>query len=132
MQLSSLVASSLLLAGSVLAQDTSQVQAVKVSNKNGDLVFTPNNIKAAVDTYVQFQYYAKNHSVAQSDFAHPCMPIAQTMPGAAGFFSGFMPTTNDAPQRPVFTIKIKDTKPIWFYCSQAKHCQTGMVGAINA
>ena len=33
---------------------------------------------------------------------------------------------------PTFTIKVKNTKPIWFYCSQGKHCQSGMVGVINA
>jgi len=32
---------------------------------------------------------------------------------------------------PTFTIEVNDTKPIWFYCSQGKHCQSGMVGAIN-
>jgi hypothetical protein len=51
------------------------------------------------------------------------------------FFSGFMPTnaTNRAQKGVLtYTIHVKDTKPVWFYCSQAKHCQAGMVGAINA
>jgi len=51
------------------------------------------------------------------------------------FFSGFMPTNATAAATKnilTYTIRVPDTKPIWFYCSQAKHCQGGMVGAINA
>lgn len=33
---------------------------------------------------------------------------------------------------PTYTVMINDTKPIWLYCSQEKHCQSGMVAAINA
>lgn len=36
-----------------------KVQVVKVSNKNGDLTFTPNNITAAVGSFVQFHFYPK-------------------------------------------------------------------------
>jgi hypothetical protein len=32
---------------------------------------------------------------------------------------------------PTFTITINNTTPLWFYCAQAKHCQNGMVMAIN-
>jgi len=32
---------------------------------------------------------------------------------------------------PTFTITINNTSPLWFYCAQAKHCQSGMVMAIN-
>jgi hypothetical protein len=32
---------------------------------------------------------------------------------------------------PTFTITVNGTGPEWFYCSQAKHCQSGMVFAIN-
>jgi hypothetical protein len=51
------------------------------------------------------------------------------------FFSGFMPasaTGGNSSQLLTYTIRVSDTKPIWFYCSQGKHCQAGMVGAINA
>jgi hypothetical protein len=58
------------------------------------------------------------------------------------FFSGFMPvgaagvgantSAAAAPQVLTYTIRVMDTKPVWYYCSQAKHCQGGMVGAINA
>ncbi|MCJ1232716.1 hypothetical protein MMC14_000669 [Varicellaria rhodocarpa] len=109
------------------------VQVVKVSNKNGSLVYSPNNIEAAVGSMVQFQFYPKNHSVTQSTFANPCVPINNIMSSVTGFFSGFMPTSDvSGSDSPIFTLMINDTNPIWFYCSQAKHCQAGMVGAINA
>ena len=106
------------------------VQVVKVSNMNKTLVFEPNNIQAAPGSMVQFQFYPMNHSVVQAAFAAPCQPINNVMPTVQGFFSGFMPVTGT--ETAVFTLPINDTKPIWFYCSQGKHCQAGMVGAINA
>jgi hypothetical protein len=64
----------------------------------------------------------------QSSFADPCHPQA-----GGGFFSGFV-FTPDGPSKTTFTITVKDTKPIWFYCAQTAmmHCQAGMVGAVNA
>ena len=38
---------------------TVKVYIVKVSNKNGDLTFAPNNLKAAVGSLVQFHFYPK-------------------------------------------------------------------------
>ncbi len=73
----------------------------------------------------------QNHSVVQSTFDNPCEPIAKNMPGTAGFFSGFMPVSENSSMMPSYSIAINDTKPIWFYCSQGKHCQQGMVGVIN-
>lgn len=78
----------------------------------------------------------QNHSLVQSNFANPCIPIQNIQPNVTdAFFSGFMPnnsTFGSTSNVPTYTIRVKDTKPIWFYCSQAKHCQAGMVGAINA
>ncbi|KAH6668307.1 hypothetical protein B0J14DRAFT_641890 [Halenospora varia] len=89
---------------------------IKVAvGEGGSLRYTPNNITA------------KNHSVVQSSFANPCHPLA------GGFFSSFVPTKN-SPSGASFTVIVNDTRPIWFYCSQtsSSHCQSGMVGAINA
>lgn len=36
-----------------------KVQVVKVSNKNGNLTFAPNNITAVVGSFVQFHFYPK-------------------------------------------------------------------------
>ncbi|KAL8966567.1 MAG: hypothetical protein Q9183_003314 [Haloplaca sp. 2 TL-2023] len=107
------------------------VHVVKVGNKNGDLTFEPNNLQAAPGSMVQFHFYPKNHSVVQSTFDQPCQPIKNNMPSAMGLFSGFMPVKPDDAMMPSYTIMVNDTKPIWYYCSQGKHCQSGMVGVIN-
>jgi hypothetical protein len=39
--------------------------------------------------------------------------------------------TSQATTIPTFTVTVNGTSPMWFYCSQAKHCQSGMVFAIN-
>lgn len=75
--------------------------------------------------------YSQNHSVVQSTFDQPCQPIQNIMPNVTGFFSGFMPVAAGATEMPVYTIAVNDTRPIWFYCSQGRHCQAGMVGVIN-
>ena len=71
----------------------------------------------------------QNHAVVQSTFDNPCVPQDNA------FFSGFVPTSDSTTaSRTTFTITVKDTKPIWYYCPQTvgDHCQNGMVGAINA
>ncbi|KAL8686089.1 MAG: hypothetical protein Q9218_007356 [Villophora microphyllina] len=130
-----------------------QVHVVKVSNKKGDLTFEPNNLQAAPGSMVQFHFYPKvsirdntnalarhvkadkfvtqNHSVVQSTFDQPCQPINNNNASVDGFFSGFMPVKANDSMMPSFTIMVNDTKPIWYYCSQGKHCQAGMVGVIN-
>ena len=54
-----------------------------------------------------------------------------------GIWSGFqfVPESSESLEGytvPEFTITINDTNPVWFYCAQVKHCQTGMVMAVNA
>jgi hypothetical protein len=34
-------------------------------------------------------------------------------------------------QGSVFQVTVNSTKPVWFYCGQAKHCESGMVAVIN-
>lgn len=109
---------------------------VQVGGPNGSLTFLPNNVKAAPGDLVQFQFYPKNHSVAQSTFDQPCVPIQNVMSNNTdAFFSGFMPTNASlasANQILTYTIRVKDERPVWYYCTQGQHCQAGMVGAINA
>jgi plastocyanin len=95
--------------------------------------YYPDNIKAAPGSMVQFQFWAGNHTVTQSDFDHPCTPISQVNSSVAGIWSSFMPVAAGASKKeiPVFTIQINDTKPIWIFCSQAKHCSAGMSMVIN-
>jgi hypothetical protein len=72
----------------------------------------------------------------QSTFDQPCVPIQNIQANKTdAFFSGFMPTNATAAASSsilTYTIRVKDTKPVWFYCSQGMHCMAGMVGAINA
>ncbi|KAL8939808.1 MAG: hypothetical protein Q9216_003159, partial [Gyalolechia sp. 2 TL-2023] len=118
-------------AGTATPSGQVMVHVVKVSNKQGELKFEPNNLQAAAGSMVQFHFYPKSHSVAQSTFDQPCEPIKNNMPEANGFFSGFMPVEPNAAMMPSYTIMVNDTKPIWYYCSREKHCQKGMVGVIN-
>ncbi|KAK4228576.1 hypothetical protein QBC38DRAFT_535712 [Podospora fimiseda] len=95
--------------------------------KNG-LTFEPNNIVELPRTRVRFSFNPRNHSVVQSSFDNPCQPI-----GPGGFSSGHIPVAN-SPSGVFFDLIIPDTKPLWFYCGQTNgnHCQSGMVGSINA
>ncbi|KAJ2966630.1 hypothetical protein NQ176_g10056 [Zarea fungicola] len=104
-------------------------QTFRVDVGKDGLKYTPANTAAQVGDDIEFHYYPMNHTVTQSSFAKPCVPLD------GGFFSGFVPTQADNAGLSTFTITVKDMKPIWFYCSQTKpasHCQKGMVGSINA
>jgi plastocyanin len=111
------------LVGSAFAKE----HVIAVSNKEDDLVFKPDSLKAAEGDTVVFKFWPKEHSVAQSTFAKPCEPMKD------GFWSGFVPTTSTtAAANTTFTYEVTNaTQPIWFYCTQGKHCQNGMVGVIN-
>ncbi|ERS95815.1 uncharacterized protein SPSK_04557 [Sporothrix schenckii 1099-18] len=129
MQFSTLALSALL--GLVSAQQTS-VTVVEVSAKNNSLTYSPDNIKVAAGSMVQFQFLAGNHTVTQSTFDQPCQPIA-SFSNVTGFHSGFVPVAASANTGniPTYTIMVNDTKPIWIYCGQAKHCENGMSMVIN-
>jgi plastocyanin len=99
--------------------------SVDVSNSTVGLVFNPNTVTADVGDLVTFHFYPKNHSVVQGSLEEPCAPLA-----SGSFFSGYVPTAV-GPSNTTFTIPIKDKNPVWFYCSQAKHCIFGMAGVIN-
>lgn len=97
--------------------------------KDSQLKFNPETLTAAVGDTITYQFFAKNHAVAQSSFNEPCQPLT------GGVFSGFTPNpSTDTPSPTTFTITVNDTKPIWIYCPQTNgdHCQKGMVHAINA
>ncbi|KAF2466367.1 uncharacterized protein BDR25DRAFT_345585 [Lindgomyces ingoldianus] len=109
---------------------------VQVGGANGSLVFSPSNVVAEPGDLVQFQFNAKNHSVIQSTFDQPCIPIQNVMANKTdAFYSGFMPTTRtiaDNKNVLTYTVRVMNKTPMWYYCGQAKHCQAGMVGSINA
>jgi plastocyanin len=106
---------------------SSKPAAQTISVGKDGLKFTPDIITAKVGEEITFQFFPKAHSVVQADFNNPCNPSAN------GIFSGFVPTMSGVANQ-TFTITVKDTKPIWLYCSQNKpvpHCQQGMVAVIN-
>lgn len=111
------------LAGTAFSKDIT----VGVGNKNGDLIFNPDEITAEEGDMIHFKFWPKNHSVAQSTFAAPCEPMEN------GFWSGFVNTTdNEKAADTTFIYEVTNASaPIWFYCTQGQHCQGGMVGVIN-
>ncbi|KAF8539547.1 hypothetical protein BDD12DRAFT_837679 [Trichophaea hybrida] len=71
------------------APASTATQIVKVSNSQDNLIFTPDDIKADVGSFVEFQFYPSNHSVAESSFDSPCEPLT----GSQTIFSGFQPVS---------------------------------------
>ncbi|KAJ4409800.1 hypothetical protein N0V91_002274 [Didymella pomorum] len=123
MHFSTIFAAATALAGSALAVD----HKVAVGTKTGELKFMPDSITAAEGDTVTFRFWPKNHSIAQAAFNSPCSPMNN------GFWSGFVPTSDtNAVANWTFTYEVKNASaPVWFYCTQGKHCQAGMVGVIN-
>jgi len=87
------------------------------------LTFEPSSLKANVGDKVIFEFRSKNHTVTQSSFASPCAP--------AGFDSGYQPVAAGSLNFPKYEITINNTQPVWMYCAQGQHCQSGMVFAVN-
>lgn len=96
----------------------------------GGLRFDPDNVVAEVGDLIEWHFLPKNHSIAQSNFANPCRPLAD----GSGFFSGFKFVTQEGQAPDVFRVVVEDdSKPIWYYCAQqvGNHCQAGMSGVVN-
>ncbi|RYP54067.1 hypothetical protein DL768_001069 [Monosporascus sp. mg162] len=126
----STAASFLALLGLASAQN---LHVVSVSGE-GDwaLRFSPDNIQVPVGDMIQFQFRAGNHSVVQSNFDNPCEPISMHT-DAEGFYSGYQPVaaSEEMDMIPTYTIMVQDESPMWVYCSQGQHCQSGMVMVVN-
>jgi len=80
--------------------------------------YTPNTVTAAAGDTITFSF-AGTHDVVQMDPANPCQPLA----GGSS-----VPTQSGGS---TFIVTVKDTKPLYFYCSVASHCAAGMVMAVN-
>ncbi|PWW72467.1 hypothetical protein C7212DRAFT_227250 [Tuber magnatum] len=115
-----------------LYSDAQRVLVVWVGRRGEELAlrFSPEEVYANVGDQVQFQFYPRNHSAVQANFERPCVPMSNATTGQ-GFFSGFRPLLLDTKTIATFTVNITHTDPIFFYCSQGRHCQQGFVGAIN-
>jgi plastocyanin len=112
---------------SVLAASIALVSAktIEIKAGPGGLVFSPNSTTAEKGDVLEFHFYPRNHSVAQGFYSNPCQPVQ-----SGGFFSGYVPS-QDGASPTIFSVIVNDTSPIWYYCTQARHCQDGMVGVIN-
>lgn len=95
----------------------------------GKFAFQPEFVNAQAQDTVTFTFAPKNHSVTQSAFDSPCVPLAN------GFDSGFKSVSPDAGVSPTYTITVTNASvPLWFHCEQIvpfSHCGQGMVFAIN-
>lgn len=109
-----------------------KVWVISVGSTNGTLAFSPDNVKADVGDMVQFQFRGGNHSVVQSNFDNPCSPISEHT-NMTGMFSGYQPVAASQAMGmiPTYTMMVAAKTPMWFYCSQGKHCQAGMTLVIN-
>ncbi|KAK3955780.1 Cupredoxin [Pseudoneurospora amorphoporcata] len=120
--------SNILLAATLALSSVVSAKTIPVKVGESGLTFDPENIKADVGDVLEFWFYAKNHSIVTSTAAKPCEPKTEN-----GFFSGFFPVAQTGvASENVFRVTVNSTTPLWFYCSQGKHCQAGMVGAVNA
>ncbi|KAJ5980301.1 hypothetical protein N7481_007599 [Penicillium waksmanii] len=97
---------------------------VSVDVGEDGFTFNPATVNVPKGGVVEFNFYPGDHSVVQAAFNNPCHPLSDT-----SFFSGFMADAHDG--KPVWSLTVNDTNPIWFYCGQVGHCQAGMVGVIN-
>ncbi|KAI5858330.1 hypothetical protein BZA05DRAFT_313788, partial [Tricharina praecox] len=108
---------------------------VQVGRRGDSLAlrFTPEDTTADVGDMVQFQFYPLNHSVAEATFDKPCVPATDdTSALGNAFWSGFHPLPTDTEILDTFTVNITSIAPIFYYCSQGRHCMQGFVGTINA
>jgi hypothetical protein len=127
------IAATLLAAASLASAEQFRVVVGRAENGSAALVFTPEQVKAKVGDQIHFEFHPKNHTVTQSSFAEPCTRQRNTATNDLGVDSGFLAVAAEAKEIPVWMIEIKqDTAPIWMFCNQGNHCNSGMVFAINA
>lgn len=90
------------------------------------LLYSPPSLSASAGDKIIFTFLSQNHTLTQSTFDNPCV----AKPG--GVASGFIPNPNNTVvPAPTFEYVVEGTEPTWWYCAQGKHCQAGMVFAIN-
>ena len=109
----------------IAAATSASAANIQVQVGNGALAFNPNSVTANVGDTISFVFYPKNHTVTQSSFAAPCEPLA------SGIDSGFQPVAANATSVPSFSMTVNVTTPLWFFCHQTGHCESGMVFAVN-
>jgi len=118
------------LAGLASAQ-TVHVVNVGKNGASGALAYSPDTVTAKVGDMVQFQFVGGSHSVTQSTFDGPCVPVENNNASIAGFYSGTMTASGSSTNMATYSIMVNSTAPIWVYCAVATHCQNGMSMVIN-
>jgi len=101
------------------------------TNQDPSLIFQPQEVQADVGDFVVFNFTNGTHTVTQSTFAGPCVPIHQTNSTINGFNSGLRNAANGTSPT-TLTIEVTEVGPnstIWFFDLWA--CGEGGVGAIN-
>lgn len=71
----------------LVALPLSLARNISISVGQAGLAFEPDVVTANKGDLLNFHFYPKNHSVAQSSFSSPCHP------STGGVYSGFMPET---------------------------------------
>jgi len=56
---------------------------------------------------------------------------ASTSSASSGGYSYRREKRASAAMVPAFNMTVPSTDPLWFYCAQAMHCESGMVFAVN-
>ncbi|KAJ4318883.1 hypothetical protein N0V94_004213 [Neodidymelliopsis sp. IMI 364377] len=139
--------STILAAGLAQAMTASAATMMVTVAANNKFQFTPNSVTAQPGDMVAFNFVAQNHSVASSTANNPCQPEKNAIfsdfqpipgnpngsPNGGGGGNGKNNKNNNrqAGNTPMFMVPITDTQPMYIYCSQAQHCQQGMVMVIN-
>ncbi|KAF7335686.1 hypothetical protein MVEN_02223900 [Mycena venus] len=100
------------------------------ASPGGPLRFTPTSVTASIGSTVNFRFTSPgNHSVTQSSFQNPCIPLD------GGLDSGFQPVSADTTSVfPEWSFAVENgTQPLWFFCRQSSpiyHCPD-MLFAVN-
>jgi plastocyanin len=105
------------------------VHEVVVGN-NGTLTYDPPFVMAQPRDTISFKFVSKNHTVTQSTFGTPCLPMINA-DGAPVLNSGFVPVSANTTDFPTWNVTVNTTDPLWFFCEQTGHCGKGMVFAVN-
>ncbi|PBP22257.1 serine-threonine rich protein [Diplocarpon rosae] len=110
----------------VAAMSTAIATHTVIVGGTGGLVYTPDQVNAAVGDMVLFEFHSNNHTATQSAFTTPCDALA------GGIDSGFMANVNNTVSpAPQMVMQVTVATPIWFYCRQKGHCGKGMTFSIN-
>lgn len=95
----------------------------------GELAFSPDSVNVPAGTRLRFNFLAKNHTLTQSTFDHPCESSNNVDTG----FNQFNPSNTSG--KYLIDYIVHDQAARYFYCAQtlkSNHCEAGMVFSVNA